>query len=460
MSKQFPANFKFGIADADLQVIGEDNTKKLEGSEETMWYNFAEHSGKVHQNQTPGAGIDRYHLWKTDIEIMKKMGIKHYRTSISMSRTLDQNGTENTKAIQWYEKYFKAIKSAGISIYPTLYHWELPQYLLEEGGWENEKSGEYLVKHAKIVAKYLGEYITEYFILNEPWCSSILSYFHGKHAPGKTSLKSALLAAHNLLIAQGKVYKTLSSISKESIISTVLNVQPSYARSTDAKDLLAAQYSDGSFNRWFFDPIYKGKYPEDMVELYGKSMPSISDADMKVIKIGDKLHTMGVNFYKGSIVNYRAENELKFSELNLRKGGRINGLGWPIFYPPLYPEGLSDILGQLYYSYRDYGLKRLYITENGMAWKDKWDGKSKIVEDPERVSYYKEHLKQVYNSILRGIPIKGYFAWTLMDNYEWAEGYCQESRFGLIYIDRNTMQRLWKKSAYWYRGLIKSNNLN
>jgi beta-glucosidase len=456
----FPKNFIFGIADADLQVIGEDKTLELESSEKTVWMHYARHSGKAYQNQTPGPGIDRYSLWQKDIQIMKELGLGHYRTSISMSRTLHQNGTVNSKAIKWYETYFKALKKNKIKIYATLYHWELPQYLQEQGGWENEKSGDYLVKHSEIAAKYLGEYIEEYFILNEPWCSSILSYFLGIHAPGITSLKSGLLAAHCLLVAQGKVYKTLRAISKDSKISTVYNVEPSYAKSTNPKDILASKYADGSFNRWFLDPLYKGKYPEDMLELYGQNVPSFSEHDMEIIKIGNKLHSLGLNYYKGSITNYDSSNILKYSQDNINKKGKVNGLGWPIYEPPYYPDGLYDILAQVYYSYKDYGLKSLYVTENGMAWKDKWDRKSSVVDDPERVSYYKEHLKQVNNAITRGIPVNGYFAWTFMDNYEWAEGYRDESRFGLVYIDRPSMKRILKKSALWYKELIKNHNLD
>lgn len=460
MKKTFPKNFIFGVADADLQVIGEDNTRKEEGSERTMWDEFAV-LGRTHESKTPGMGNDRYHKWREDIEIMKKMGVKHYRTSISMSRTLKRNGEINTKAIEWYKAYFKSLKKEGILIYATLYHWELPQHLQEKGGWEKEIAGEYFLKHARAVAENLGEYIEEYFILNEPWCVSLLSNFLGWHAPGNKDLKKALLVAHNLLLAQGRVYESLRSISKTSKISTVFNVEPSYAISTDPKDLLAAKYADGSFNRWFYDALFKGKYPEDMVELYGENMPVISEGDMKTIQIGAKLHAIGMNYYRGNIVRYNPEKELKFDpdEYALLPNSKTNGLGWAIFEPPLYPEGLYDILNQTYNAYRDYGLKRIYIAENGSAWKSEWDGKSTIIADPGRVAYYKEHIGQVYKALIHGVPVEGYFAWTFMDNYEWAEGYRPESRFGLIYVDWSSMKRIWKESAYWYKKLIKTRTL-
>lgn len=459
MNLIFPKDFKFGVADADLQVIGEDNTRKEEGSARTIWDEFALTSGKVKQNATPGEGIDRFHKWEEDIEIMKKMGVKNYRTSISMSRTLTESGEVNTKAIEWYRNYFKALKNEGILIYATLYHWELPQHLQEKGGWETEIAGEYFLKHAKAVADNLGEFIEEYFILNEPWCTSLLSNFQGWHAPGKTDLKTALLVAHNLLLAQGRVFELLRSISQTSKISTVFNTEPSYAVSTDPKDILAAKYADGSFNRWFFDAIYKGVYPEDMVELYGENMPVVTPEDMKTIQIGSKLHAIGINYYRGNMVRYNPEKELKYDEYILKPGSKTNGLGWAIFEPPLYPEGLYDILNQTYNAYRDYGLKRMYVAENGTAWKDEWDGTSEVVADPDRVLYYKEHIGQVYKALVHGVPVEGYFAWTYMDNYEWAEGYRPESRFGMIYVDRPSMKRIWKESAHWYTKLLKTNEM-
>lgn len=455
MSLKFPKDFKFGIADADLQVIGENNTVKFEHSEPTMWNHFAKNSGKCYKNQAPDEGIDRYHFYKHDIELMKSLGIKHYRTSISMSRILKRNGDVNKKAIQWYRKYFKMLRQSNINIYATLYHWELPQYLSELGGWKNLKSAEHLAKHASAVAENLGEYIEEYFIFNEARHVAIRSYYEGLHAPGEKNLRGALLAAHNILIAHALAYNALRSINKNLKIGTVLSLSPSYAHSLDKQDLLAAQYSNAAKNLWFIDPFFLGKYPESMIEVYGKNMPKVSDIDMKFVKIGNNFYSVGINYYKGAIVKYDSQNDRKFKEVYV-KNGPTNDLGWPMYIPPYYPEGLYDLLNQAYFSYKDYGLKKIYVTENGMALKTPWDGKSKIVNDERRVNYLREHIRQVHKAIKRGIPVEGYFAWTLMDNYEWAEGYRPESCFGLIHVDRKTMKRVWKKSAHWYRKLINS----
>lgn len=455
MSLMFPKDFKFGIADADLQVIGEKNTIGNENSEPTMWGHFAKTSGKCYQNQTPEVGIDRYHMWESDISIMESMGVKHYRTSVSMSRILKKNGDVNKKAVEWYRKYFKGLKKIGVNIYTTLYHWELPQYLSEIGGWKNLKSAEYLAKHASAVAENLGEYIEEYFIFNEARHVAIRGYYEGFHAPGEKNLKGALLAAHNILIAHALTYNALHTVNKNVKIGTVFSLSPSYAYSLDKQDLLAAKYSNAAKNLWFTDPFFLGKYPDLMINVYGKNMPKVSDADMKFVKIGSNFYSVGVNYYKGTIVKYDSQDDRKFKEVSV-KNGPTNDLGWPIYMPPYYPEGLYDLLNQTYFSYKNYGLKKIYVTENGMALKTPWDGKSGIINDDKRIKYLKEHLRQIYNAILRGIPVEGYFPWTLMDNYEWPEGYRPESSFGLFHIDRKTMKRIPKKSALWYADLIKT----
>jgi beta-glucosidase len=454
----FPKPFRFGVADADLQVIGEAHTLKEEQSTPTMWHHFAKTSGKCFRNDSPLEGIDRYHHWRQDIEEMKKMGITHYRTSISMSRILKENGEVNANAIAWYTTYFQALKKAGISIMATLYHWELPQYLTGQGGWKNRKTIDVFVSHTKTVVQQLGEYIDDYLLLNEPWCSSLLSYHLGIHAPGETDLKSGLLAAHHLLLAQGVAFAEAKKIDKTLKIGTTFNVQPSYAATADPNDQKAAQYADGYFNRWFFDPLFMGKYPEDMVELYGKQMPKVTQEDLKIIHIGKNLSTMGINYYRGDIVKWNDTVDVRYESVTI-PDGLTNDLNWPIFIPPHYPSGLYDILTQLYYAYRPFGLPEMMITENGMAQYASWDGKSAVVEDARRIHYISAHLKQVHDAILRGIPVTGYYAWTLMDNYEWAEGYKPNSCFGMIFVDRKTMQRVWKKSAYWYQKLIASHVL-
>lgn len=419
-----------------------------------MWSYFTKARGLP----TPGPGVDRYHLWREDIEQMRRMGVRHYRTSVSMSRTLERNGTPNARAIEWYRRYFAALKENGVSIYATLYHWELPQYLSELGGWTNRETAFALQRHAEVVVEQLGEFISEYFILNEPWCSSMLSYYEGAHAPGRPhqedgdNLKAALLAAHHLLLGQGLAYRAIQERAPGAKVSTVLNFEPAYAVSTAPRDIQAARYRDGYYNAWFLDPIFRGRYPRLMVDLYGKgSMPPGYEDDMATIKIGERLYALGVNYYRGSL--YRAAEGRLQSEQVLVEGAPVNGLGWPIFQEPYYPEGLYDILQQVYYGYQSVGLERIYVTENGMALETPWDGQSELIDDEPRVLYIREHLRQLHKALLRGIPVEAYFAWTLMDNFEWAEGYKPHSAFGMIHVDRQSLARVWKKSAAWYSAI-------
>ena len=445
-----PSSFIYGVADSDLQTIGEDLTRKYENSEQTMWDFFAKTSGKCFNNDTPGIGTDKYHKWPEDIEILKELGITNYRTSVSMARILNRNGNVNSEALKWYRNFFSKLKSEKINIFATLYHWELPQYLSENGGWKNKKTIEIYLKHCNAVVENLGDLIDEYFLLNEPWASGFVGHYYGVHAPGETNLKSALLSIHNLLLAQGLAFKELSNKYNAIKLSTVYNVAPAYPQSNKSEDILAAKYCDGFYNRWFLDPIYFGEYPLDMLELFEKDLPTISNEDLKIIKIGSELDSIGLNYYNGHIVKRSEKNLLGFEDIyDLSKNH--NDLGWAIFTKPDYPEGLFDILSNLT---KKYKFKKIYITENGTAFKSTWDGNQELVDDDRRIKFISDHLSQVKKALDDNIPVAGYFSWTFMDNYEWNEGYRPESAFGLIYVDRKTMERVIKKSALWYKNQI------
>jgi len=461
MKNKFPSQFVFGVADADLQVIGEKWARAAEGSEESMWSGFARTSGKVHQNTGPDFGVNRHGLWEQDIALMRDLGVQHYRTSISMARLLTRSGQVNVKAAQWYQRYFSGLRKAGITVYATLYHWELPLFLHEHGGWKNRMMVDWLVKHADAVYQTLGEYIEEYFILNEPWCSSFLSYHLGIHAPGETDLASGLLAAHNLLLAQGATFEKLKSLDRSLKVSTVLNLASTYAATTSSEDQLAARYADVYFNTWFLEPMYNGRYPELGLELFAKKLPYFAKSDLLLMQIGPRLNALGINYYRGETVEEDAKSELKFRGVR-RAGESVNDLNWPIYVPPVYREGLYDLLQQVWFAYRGAGLKNIYVTENGMAqasapatnltFVDRSGRKQTqlIVRDERRLEYLKAHIAQCAAAIGRGVPLNAYFLWTLMDNYEWAEGHRPESCFGVIDVDRKTMRRTKKTSAVWY----------
>jgi beta-glucosidase len=445
---QFPSGFIFGVADADLQVIGEDSCVLHEDAQSTMWSAFAA-EGRTRNSDSPAQGVDRYHAWKGDADLMVSHGVRNYRTSVSMSRLLTEKGEVNKKAVEWYRAYWSYLKSQNVSIFATLYHWELPQSLATKGGWLSQETVSMFVKHAVAVYEHLGDLIDQYFTVNEPWCATMLSYHQGHHAPGHRSLRDALLAAHNILLASGLALRELLSRDRSLKIGVVLNSQAHYAASPDEADIRAQKVADCYFNRWFYDPLFRGEYPQEILPVFEGYLPAISASEMEIIRVGNLMHSLGVNNYCGEIVKADATRDLGYSSVKV-SGGPENDLGWPIFEPPTYPSGLYDILLQFYHSYRHHGLKRIFITENGMALRSNFDGEGRLLPDIRRINYYRQHLQQVYDAKLAGVPVDGYFAWTLMDNYEWAEGYRPEGCFGLVHVNRETFERTPKESLRWF----------
>ena len=455
----FPNSFHFGIGDADLQVISEAQTLKKENSLPTTWTSFAKRSDKVFQNQTPLSGVDRYSMWEEDAEIIKNLGVKHYRTSVSMSRLLKADMSVNYSAVKWYKNYFSKLKSNGISVCATLYHWEIPEILNKIGGWTNPEILNWCKAHALAVYENLNDYIDDYIVFNEPWCASMKSYWFGEHAPGEKSLKTALKAAHYQLLASSLMVKTLLSKDSSLKIGISFNDESVYAFSTKEEDILAAKRYDGFFNRWFKDPIFKGEYPKDMLEVYKDylDIPNIKE-EVKEMQVGNLLDFFGFNYYCGNVIKHsdNHNNPLNFETIQHPEGQK-NGLGWSITIPPVYSDGFYDSLLETYNSYKDYGLKNIKITENGMALESVL--KENRINDKERIEYYKEHLRQVIKAIEKGVPISHYYVWTLLDNYEWEEGYKPNSCFGMVYVDREDLKRYPKDSYYWYQNLIKTRQL-
>jgi len=454
---QFSKDFIFGVADADLQVIGEGETLVKEGALPTMWTHTAKSAPIVFNNDTPLQGIDRYNRWQEDIGFIENLGTKHYRTSISMSRLLTIEGKVNLKAVEWYKNLFRALKQKGIKVYVTLYHWELPEFLHLRGGWTNPETIDFFVLHAQAVYEHFNEFIEEYFLINEHFCITFLGYHLAVHAPFESDLKKALLAGHYLLLAQGKAFSRLRELDGNIKISTVYNVAASYAASTSANDLLAQRHDDEYGNLWLMEPIYTGKYPPYLSKLFKDLMPEIKSSDMDTIAIGSKLNHLGINYYFSKTIRYDENSDRKTRMVD-RQFQIKNGLGWPVSVPPVFPEGFYDVLVQLHRRYESFGLNKMLITENGTAWPSDPD-ENGVVDDEFRIQYVRSHLQQVHKAILAGVPVDGYFLWTLMDNYEWQEGYRPESAFGIVHVDRETMKRTPKKSYFWYKNLLENNLL-
>ena len=452
----FPEDFRFGLGDSDLQVIGERHTLDNEGSEPTMWLRFAEAHGS--EADSTLVGVDRYHRWEADLDLLGALGVRHFRTSVSVARVLRRDGSPNERALSWYRKFFSGLRARGIRSYATLYHWELPQFLQDAGGWTNRATIEFLARHAATVAEHLGDLIDEYFTINEPWCVAFLGHHQGIHAPGERSLSRALAAAHHLLLANAAMAEEVWRRRPDAKLGPVLSAMPCYALSSSEGDLRAARLADAFCNGWFLDPLFTGAYPEEAAELVRPHMPAMSDADLAAMRVGARCHCLGINNYYGLLVEADASADLGYRSC-LIKDAPTNDLGWPIFVPPYYPTAIYDMLHQIWHAYRRFGLRRLYVSENGMAERPELDASGQLRPDLRRIGYFKEHVERVLKAVRATIPVEAYFAWTLLDNFEWDHAYRPNSSFGLVHVDRTTMRRTPKASARWFAELARTGDI-
>ncbi|MGB9779807.1 GH1 family beta-glucosidase [Caldanaerobacter sp.] len=439
---KFPKDFTWGVATSSYQIEGAVNE---DGRTPSIWDTFSKTEGKTYQGHTGDVACDHYHRYKEDVEIMKEIGVKAYRFSIAWPRIFPEEGKYNPKGMDFYKRLVDELLKRDIMPVATIYHWDLPQWAYEKkGGWLNRESVKWYVEYASKLFEELGDVIPLWITHNEPWCSSILSYGIGEHAPGHKDWREALIAAHHILLSHGEAVKVFRDMNlKGAQIGITLNLTPAYPASEKEEDKLAAQYADGFANRWFLDPIFKGNYPEDMMELYSKIIGEfdfIKEGDLETISV--PIDFLGVNYYTRSIVKYNEDSMLKAE--NVPGPGKRTEMGWEIS-----PESLYDLLKRLD---REYAKLPIYITENGAAFKDELteDGR---VHDYERIEYIKEHLKAIARFIEEGGNLKGYFVWSLLDNFEWAHGYSK--RFGIVYVDYETQKRILKDSAFWYKGVIE-----
>jgi len=438
---KFPRDFVWGTATSSYQIEGAVNE---DGRTPSIWDTFSKTEGKTYKGHTGDVACDHYHRYKEDVEILKEIGVKAYRFSIAWPRIFPEEGKYNPKGMDFYKKLIDELQKRDIVPAATIYHWDLPQWAYDKGGgWLNRESIKWYVEYATKLFEELGDAIPLWITHNEPWCSSILSYGIGEHAPGHKNYREALIAAHHILLSHGEAVKAFREMNiKGSKIGITLNLTPAYPASEKEEDKLAAQYADGFANRWFLDPIFKGNYPEDMMELYSKIIGEfdfIKEGDLETISV--PIDFLGVNYYTRSIVKYNEDSMLKAE--NVPGPGKRTEMGWEIS-----PESLYDLLKRLD---REYTKLPMYITENGAAFKDEVteDGR---VHDDERIEYIKEHLKAAAKFIGEGGNLKGYFVWSLMDNFEWAHGYSK--RFGIVYVDYTTQKRILKDSALWYKEVI------
>jgi beta-glucosidase len=438
---KFPKDFVWGTATASYQIEG---AVSEDGRGVSIWDTFSRTPGKVFEGHTGDTACDHYHRYQEDIQLMKELGIQSYRFSIAWPRIFPDRGRFNQKGIDFYKRLVDELLQNDIKPAATMYHWDLPQYLQDKGGWVNRDTVNYFQDYAETLYRELGDVIPAWITHNEPWCAAFLSYGLGIHAPGHQDWKEAIRASHHILLSHGKAVEAFRTSGLKGEIGITLNLNHVYPEAGSKEDLEAAYRVDGFSNRWFLDPIFKGEYPKDMMELFARHVGPddfIKQGDLETIS--RKIDFLGVNYYTRALVKNGPEDGLLSVE-NLRGTDDRTDMGWEV-----YPQGLYDLLTRIK---KDYGDIPLYITENGAAYPD--SVVNGTVDDQKRIDYIEAHLEKSLQFINEGGNLKGYYVWSFMDNFEWSFGYSK--RFGIVYVDYETQQRIPKKSSHWYRDLIKN----
>jgi beta-glucosidase len=433
----FPQGFVWGVASSSYQTEGGWNE---DGKGESIWDRFSHTPGKIKNGDTGDVACDHYHRYAEDVALMRELGVQAYRFSISWPRVLPNGkGKVNKAGLNFYSRLVDELLESRIEPWACLYHYDLPQALQEKGGWANRDIVQYFADYAGLMARTLGNRVKRWLILNEPRPIAWSGHLAGTHAPGIKNLEIALKVSHNLQLAQGKAIQTLRDSDRSLQIGTIIDLNVVHPISDDKKNQMAANNLDQFQNRWYIDPLLKGEYPP----LAAKIGLKPNQKDMDLIK--QPLDFLGVNYYTRSLAAYDPSNAVTQAKA-VWKNTPTTERGWEI-----YPDGLYEVLMRLR---MDYGDPLLYVTENGVAFKDNVmkDGE---VQDDDRIVFLRDHIAAVHRAMRDGVRLKGYFVWTIMDNFEWAEGYSK--RFGLIQTNYKSLKRTPKKSFYWYKQLIANN---
>jgi len=443
----FPGEFLWGTATSAQQIEG---GRHEGGRGESIWDRFATLPGKIADGSRPDMTCDHFNRWQEDLDLMTSLGMGAYRFSISWPRILPAGrGKVNPAGLDFYDKLVDGLLEAGIQPFPTLYHWDLPQVLQDEGGWAERGIIDAFTEYTTAVARRLGDRVTRWTTHNEPWCIATLGHEEGHHAPGHTDPAESLRVAHHLLLSHGLSTAVIRNEVPSAEVGIVLIHCPAMPASPTDADVDAARWFDGFFNRWYLDPLFRGRYPEDAVwdrvergHLLGSDLPFLHDGDLEIIAA--PLDFLGLNYYSRNVM--RMGREGRPEAVAVAPVEERTTMGWEV-----YPQGLEDSLLRVH---RDYAPGSIYVTENGAAYTDPAPVAGRIA-DPRRIAYLRSHLLAVHRAIAAGVPVRGYFAWSLLDNFEWGHGF--EQTFGLCALDPDTLDRIPKDSAFWYRDAAMAN---
>jgi len=428
----FPPTFLWGAATASYQIEGAWNA---DGKGESTWDRFSHTPGKITNGDTGDTACDHYHRCQADIALMRHIGLKAYRFSTSWPRVLPAGrGTVNQAGLDFYDRLVDRLLAANISPFLTLYHWDLPQALDEKGGWTGREVCYDFADYAALMVKRLGDRVRHWTTFNEPSVVAFDGYLSGQHAPGIQDYKTALQVNHNLLVAHGLAVQAMRGVDPSIQAGIVLNLWPSDPASDSLDDAAAAETNWQRYDTLFLDTLFQAHYPVEFIKNAGGNLPDIHPGDMALMS--QELDFVGINYYSRNLVGTQGV-------INPVPGSEYTEMGWEVHAP-----GLRRLLNRIH---RDYRLPPVYITENGAAFQDAVtpDGK---VHDPRRIDYLRQHFIQTRLAMQDGVDVRGYFVWSLLDNWEWARGYAM--RFGLYHVDFTDQRRIAKDSAFWYRDLV------
>ncbi|MEX3963912.1 GH1 family beta-glucosidase [Paraburkholderia sp. EG286B] len=431
---QFKENFVWGVATSSYQIEG---AAREDGRGESIWDTFCRVPGKVVKGESGDVACDHYHRLEEDLDLMVQMGVNAYRFSIAWPRVQpDGRGAYNEKGLAFYERLVDGLLERGIQPFATLYHWDLPQALqTAQNGWESRDTAYRFADYARKIGNVLGDRVASIATHNEPWCTAWLGNATGYFAPGNADLKKAAHVAHHLLLSHGLAVQAMRADGVKAPLGIVLNQSPAHGATDAPEDLAAASLEYAKFVRWYMDPIFNGEYPAEALQWYGANGPQevIRKGDFDII--GTPLDFLGINYYTRIFASASG---------NKRPPG-VHGftdMDWEV-----YPEGLTELLTKLN---AEYTLPPIFITENGCASKDVLENGR--VQDTDRIRFLDLHLAALSEAARQGVDVAGYFAWSMLDNFEWASGY--DKRFGMVYVDYETQKRTLKDSAHWYSEVI------
>ena len=447
----FPPGFLWGAATSAYQIEGAVHE---DGRAQSVWDRFATTPGTTYQGETGEVAADHYHRMDEDVALMAELNLSAYRFSLSWPRILPQgSGDVNERGLDFYDRLVDALLARGIQPLATLYHWDLPIALQDQGGWLNRDTAYAFADYAEVVARRLGDRVQWWLTHNEPWCSAYLGFALGIHAPGLHDKQLAVNAGHHVLLSHGlSVPRMRAHLSSQAQVGIALDFYPVYAADDRPETMRAVEHADIFRNRWFLDPVFRGRYPDGLFTGMEVSPPPSQENDLSIIST--PVDFLGVNYYSRMLVR-GAENSAVIAEHTLPftgyeaiesiPGSAYTDMGWEIF-----PDGLATILTRIQH---EYAPKAMVVTESGAAFDDRLEG-SDSIHDQQRIDYLRAHIQTVSQVIRQGVPIKGYVVWSFLDNFEWSEGY--RKRFGLVYVDYPSQRRIIKDSGRWYASFVAS----